>query len=86
MFFNFLFWMNCEGLEKVVEKIKDTIPKIKWDFKGIHYFDGGPLSIQYLLVLDALNFCFWPGMLITLLQFISYYNYFIVVFTYRVID
>lgn len=53
-------FVDSSGLEKVVEKIKDTIPKIKWDFKGIHYFDGGPLSIQYLLVLDALNFCFWP--------------------------
>lgn len=22
--------------------------------------DGGPLTVQYLLVVDALNFCFWP--------------------------
>ena len=26
----------------------------------LHFFDGGPLTAQYLLVLDALNFCFWP--------------------------
>lgn len=26
----------------------------------LHYLDGGPLTVQYLLVLDALNFCFWP--------------------------
>ena len=49
------------GIEKVVEKI-ESIPKVKWDFEGIHYFDNGPLTVQYLLVLDALNFCFWPGM------------------------
>lgn len=47
-------------LEEVVDKIQDSIPKIEWDFEGIHYFDNGPLTVQYLLVLDALNFCFWP--------------------------
>ena len=50
------------GIEKLVETI-DSIPKVNWDFEGIHYFDNGPLTVQYLLVLDALNFCFWPGML-----------------------
>jgi len=25
-----------------------------------HYFDGTDLTAQYILVLDALNFCFWP--------------------------
>lgn len=49
------------GIEKAVEEIKDSIPKVKWDFEGIHYFDNGPLTVQYLFVLDALNFCFWPG-------------------------
>lgn len=27
----------------------------------LHYVDGGPLTAQYLLVVDALNFCFWQG-------------------------
>ncbi len=27
----------------------------------LHFMDGGPLTAQYLLVVDALNFCFWPG-------------------------
>ena len=45
----------------MVESIKDSVPKVEWDFEGIHYSDGGPLTVQYLLVLDALNFCFWPG-------------------------
>ena len=46
----------------MVETI-DSIPKVEWDFEGIHYFDNGPLTVQYLFVLDALNFCFWPGIL-----------------------
>jgi hypothetical protein len=44
-----------------VDKIQGNVPKIEWDFEGIHYFDNGPLTVQYLFVLDALNFCFWPG-------------------------
>ncbi|CAL9056003.1 uncharacterized protein LOC135676749 [Musa acuminata AAA Group] len=47
-------------LEKAVDSIQGSVPKVKWDFEGIHYFDGGPLTVQYLFVLDALNFCFWP--------------------------
>lgn len=27
---------------------------------GLHYIDGGPLTLQYLLAVDAINFCFWP--------------------------
>ncbi|KNA15726.1 hypothetical protein SOVF_095550 [Spinacia oleracea] len=54
-------FIDSSELEKVVEKTKDAIPKVEWDYEGIHYFDDGPLSIQYLLVLDSLNFCFWPG-------------------------
>ncbi|KAJ6916428.1 hypothetical protein NC652_018971 [Populus alba x Populus x berolinensis] len=52
--------VDSAGLEKVVENIQDKIPKIEWDFEGIHYFDNGPLTVQYLFVLDTLNFCFWP--------------------------
>lgn len=36
-----------------------------WDEGGWHYAAdaaaGGPLTAQYVLVLDALNFCFWPS-------------------------
>ncbi|XP_038705963.1 queuosine salvage protein-like isoform X2 [Tripterygium wilfordii] len=53
--------VDSSGIEKVVETIQDNIPKVEWDFEGIHYFDNGPLTVQYLFVLDALNFCFWPG-------------------------
>jgi hypothetical protein len=33
---------------------------VEWDFEGIRYFDNGPPTVQYLFVLDALNFCFLP--------------------------
>lgn len=52
--------VDSSGIEKVVDNIKDSIPKVEWDYEGIHYFDNGPLTVQYLLVLDTLNFCFWP--------------------------
>lgn len=49
------------------------IPKVEWNFEGIHYFDNGPLTVQYLFVLDALNFCFWPGMLFVFHRINCYY-------------
>ncbi|XP_068655214.1 uncharacterized protein [Aristolochia californica] len=52
--------VDSSGLEKVVDDIQGTIPKVEWNFEGTHYFDNGPLTVQYLFVLDALNFCFWP--------------------------
>ncbi len=37
---------------------------VKWDACGWHYnLDAescGPLTCQYVFVMDALNFCFWP--------------------------
>ncbi|CAK9867015.1 unnamed protein product [Sphagnum jensenii] len=52
--------INPAGIEKLVERLDGRLPTVKWDFEGIHYFDNGPLTAQYLLVLDTLNFCFWP--------------------------
>lgn len=52
--------VDLQEIEKVVDQIKGDVPKVEWDFEGIHYFDNGPLTVQYLFVLDALNFCFWP--------------------------
>jgi hypothetical protein len=38
--------------------------EITWDAEGWHYQQdaaiAGPLTCQYILVLDSLNFCFWP--------------------------
>ena len=40
------------------------LPAIQWDSSGWHYSadasSGGPLTAQYVFVMDALNFCFWP--------------------------
>ena len=37
---------------------------VEWDASGWHYSSDvsslGPLTCQYVFVLDALNFCFWP--------------------------
>ncbi|RLN92723.1 hypothetical protein BBJ28_00017647 [Nothophytophthora sp. Chile5] len=37
---------------------------VTWDSGDFHYFadveQDGPLTCQYVFVLDALNFCFWP--------------------------
>ncbi|XP_051140951.1 uncharacterized protein LOC127258222 [Andrographis paniculata] len=52
--------VDSSGVEAVADKMKDSIPKVEWNFEGIHYFDNGPLTVQYLFVLDAMNFCFWP--------------------------
>jgi hypothetical protein len=37
--------------------------QVDWDAEGWHYCldaPDGPLTCQYIFVLDALNFCFWP--------------------------
>uniref|UniRef100_A0A1D1Y157 Queuosine 5'-phosphate N-glycosylase/hydrolase n=1 Tax=Anthurium amnicola TaxID=1678845 RepID=A0A1D1Y157_9ARAE len=52
--------IDSAALAKLVDETRGLIPRIEWDFEGIHYFDNGPLTVQYLFVLDALNFCFWP--------------------------
>lgn len=26
----------------------------------LHFTDGGPLTVLYLLCVDSINFCFWP--------------------------
>lgn len=37
---------------------------VTWDSGDFHYFadveNDGPLTCQYVFVMDALNFCFWP--------------------------
>lgn len=37
-----------------------TVARLFFTFAELHFFDGGPLTVQYLLAVDALNFCFWP--------------------------
>jgi hypothetical protein len=39
--------------------IEDGIEIPPWNY-DYHFFDGGQDSVFYLLVLDSINFCFWP--------------------------
>lgn len=47
--------------EKELTLLRDGVA---WDADGWHYHadakENGPLTAQYVFVLDALNFCFWP--------------------------
>ncbi|MCZ7573043.1 MAG: queuosine salvage family protein [Ardenticatenaceae bacterium] len=49
------------AVERVARELADHRRRpAGWD--DVHHFrDGGPLTVQYLLVLDTLNFCFWPA-------------------------
>ena len=58
-----------EGLDNFLTETKETDLQglrdgVEWDAEGWHYcqdiHDGGPLTCQYIFVMDALNFCFWP--------------------------
>ena len=40
------------------EKVK-ALDLSKWD-EADHFSKGDDLSVQYMLVVDAINFCFWP--------------------------
>ena len=39
--------------------IETSLSVPEWD-RHYHFFDGGEKTVTYLLVLDSLNFCFWP--------------------------
>lgn len=45
--------------------IGDFRKEVEWDAQGWHYCADvhtlGPLTVQYIFVMDALNFCFWPS-------------------------
>lgn len=37
-----------------------ALPEPEWD-GATHFFDGTEKSLMYILVLDAVNYCFWPS-------------------------
>jgi len=39
--------------------IEDGIEIPSWNYE-YHFFEGGQETVTYLLVLDSINFCFWP--------------------------
>ena len=60
--------INQQAIEKfsqsIVEERLSTSycqKEVLWDSDGWHYTDGGHRTCQYVFVMDALNFCFWPS-------------------------
>eukprot|EP00284_Hemiselmis_tepida_P002859 CAMPEP_0174946156 /NCGR_PEP_ID=MMETSP1355-20121228/83386_1 /TAXON_ID=464990 /ORGANISM="Hemiselmis tepida, Strain CCMP443" /LENGTH=338 /DNA_ID=CAMNT_0016193565 /DNA_START=202 /DNA_END=1218 /DNA_ORIENTATION=- len=50
-----------EAASRAAAEVGQRGPEMpEWDTET-HFFDGGDATVQYLLVLDALNFCFWPS-------------------------
>jgi hypothetical protein len=47
-----------------VQNAEEVRRGVEWDASGWHYSadaaDCGPLTCQYVFVMDSLNFCFWP--------------------------
>jgi hypothetical protein len=52
---------NDEMFPRAIDEVLD---KIQWDSAGWHFCSDashtGWMTAQYIFVLDALNFCFWP--------------------------
>ncbi len=40
-------------------RVRDELDLSKWDDTD-HLTQGNDLTVQYLFVVDAVNFCFWP--------------------------
>lgn len=53
-------WVRLEGeaLSALAEQLVD-FPTVTWEGR-YHFLGEEELTLRYLLVLDALNFCFWP--------------------------
>lgn len=50
--------VDPEGIVALADRVRD-LPPVAWE--GRYHFRGeDELTLRYLLVLDALNFCFWP--------------------------
>lgn len=49
---------SCRDIDSAT--MASILAPVAYD-RSIHFVDGTSRTLQYLLVLDALNFCFWPG-------------------------
>jgi hypothetical protein len=47
-----------EALHRGARELAQQSLSFVWD--GLHFRDGTERTVQYLFVLDSLNFCFWP--------------------------
>jgi Queuosine salvage protein len=55
-----LVWIDKKALTRFARKfLEDEIKVPPWD-PLYHFCDGTEKTVSYLLVLDSLNFCFWP--------------------------
>ncbi|KAG1691057.1 hypothetical protein DVH05_027338 [Phytophthora capsici] len=61
--------IDASAVKQLAAKLGDKLSRdeqgvVTWDSGDFHYFEDveldGPLTCQYVFVLDALNFCFWP--------------------------
>ncbi|HAZ27691.1 TPA: hypothetical protein DCY65_00230 [Candidatus Acetothermia bacterium] len=52
--------VDAEGVASLAAKLRD-LPAVTWD-EHYHFRGDEELTLRYLLVLDALNFCFWPSL------------------------
>jgi len=52
--------INEQALADFSKKlIKHRIEIPRWNY-DYHFFDGGHKTVAYFLILDSINFCFWP--------------------------
>jgi hypothetical protein len=55
-----LVWIDKQALTRFAQKLlEDEIEVPPWD-PLYHFCDGTEETVSYLMVLDSLNFCFWP--------------------------
>jgi hypothetical protein len=57
-------WINQERLRAFAERWGELVtarsgPALPAGYDRYHFFDGSERSLNWILVLDALNFCFW---------------------------
>jgi len=50
--------INPEGIDRLA-RLLVNMPLSQWNYEH-HFYDGSERTVSYLLMLDALNFCFFP--------------------------
>jgi len=50
--------INPEGIDRLA-RLLVNMPLCQWNYEH-HFYDGSERTVSYLLMLDALNFCFFP--------------------------
>lgn len=52
-------FIDRQALARFAEVVATEAAPPEWD-QACHFHDGGEATAAYILVLDAVNFCFWP--------------------------